>query len=350
MEEISPSFHHRAPSPSSLPTFHHRAPSPAFSFSTLPSQPFSMPPASPVTMLSSSGLDPIKAKNNSNSFYVGNVVVDNGVKSYSQGNYDEAIKQFSTALKMQRLTLGNEHICVAHTLGNIGAVLLSQERYKEATSVLEESLHIKKALLKSRDGGNANTLPYGCTTIKISDTFNNLGNAAFLDGKNHDAMTHYQNSLNELTSGEIPGSVTEIVNCLHNIGNVHCSLYELDEALLALNETLQLIQSTNGMDDLKNVDTLEKIGSIYMNLNRLDEAMTAFSEALRVTKTSLGHQHVDCAPLMYNIGMVYQATGDRDRAIQSFSAALEIYGKNGVEDEYVGVVRQKIMELNAILL
>lgn len=345
-------FQHRAPSALSLnmnmnmepsSPFHHNAPSPAHSLnmntessSTFPSR----------TQLSTSRFptgdtSAVKTKKLSSSFYVGSTLVDNGVQSYMQGRYDQALKQFSTALKTQRLTLGNDHICIAHTLGNIGAVLLKQERFQDASGVLKESLLIKNALrLKPNT-----VLPHSVTVIKISDTLNNLGNAAFLDGKFQDAMSYYQDSLKEITTGEIPGSVIEIADCLHNIGNIHCFLYELDEALLAHTESLQLIQTANGQDDLNAVDTMEKIGSIYLSQHRYDDAMATFVEVLRVTRAALGYHHVDCAPSIYNIGMTYEANGDRRKAKESYLTALSIYQQNDVDDQSVEVVRQRMVKI-----
>lgn len=312
-------------------SFQHRAPSPVHSLNII-TDPY---PLFPSYRVSSPSLK------TSNSFYVGSSLVDNGVQSYQDGRYDQALKQFSTALKTQRLTLGNDHICIAHTLGNIGAVLLSQERFQDAIGVLEESLHIKNALRSNPDAA----LPDSVSVIKISDTLNNLGNAAFLDGNFQDAMSYYQDSLKEITAGEIPGSVTEIANSLHNIGNVHCFLYELDEALLAHTESLHLIQTANGKDDIVAVDTMEKIGSIYLSQHRYDEAMETFAEVLRVTRVVLGYHHVDCAPSTFNIGMTYEAQGDYRKAKESYQTALSIYQQNGVDDKYVEVVRQRMLQI-----
>jgi len=312
-------------------SFQHRAPSPVHSLNII-TDPYPLFPSSRVSSPS------LKT---SNSFYVGSSLVDNGVQSYQDGRYDQALKQFSTALKTQRLTLGNDHICIAHTLGNIGAVLLSQERFQDAIGVLEESLHIKNALRSNPDAA----LPDSVSVIKISDTLNNLGNAAFLDGNFQDAMSYYQDSLKEITAGEIPGSVTEIADSLHNIGNVHCFLYELDEALLAHTESLHLIQTANGKDDIVAVDTMEKIGSIYLSQHRYDEAMETFAEVLRVTRVVLGYHHVDCAPSTFNIGMTYEAQGDYRKAKESYQTALSIYQQNGVDDKYVEVVRQRMLQI-----
>ena len=113
------------------------------------------------------------------------------MEAYSEGEYEKAMKCFSTALKTQRLTLGVNDICIAHTLENYGDVCVSAGKNDEAVEVLKECLQMKLELRakepKSKD-----------YVISITDTLNNLGNAAFLRGNNKSAMAFYQHVINEI--------------------------------------------------------------------------------------------------------------------------------------------------------
>jgi len=280
-------------------------------------------------------------KKSSNFFYVGNTLVENGCESYSEGDFTKSLKCFVTALKTQRLTLGNEHICVAHTLGNIGSVYISLKQFEDAKKILEECLRVK---IKLRSDPTL-TLPPDVEGIVIGDTLNNLGNAAFLNNQYRDAMTYYQDALKEMTAGPFPGNQIEVANCLHNVGIVHGFLYELDDAIMALNESKHIMQSACGNDDLQAADTLEKIGAIYLSQNRADDALNSFVEVLRVSKITLGSNHVDCAPLVYNVGMAYEAKGDTKRAMESYSVALDIYQSNGIQNESVEIIRKRMVDL-----
>ena len=277
------------------------------------------------------------------SFYVSSQLVDSGVQAYYDGEYDKALKSFATALKTQQLTLGSVDIVVAHTLGNISAVYIAMGMLDEAMQVLQECLSVKMAL---RSDPNIR-LPQGCDAIVITDTLNNLGGASFLRGEYYDAMSYYQSLLKELTEGPIPGSKADISSCLYNIGNVHCLLNELDDALMAMAESLQLIQTTltDGNETPQAAEVMEKIGAIYMAQNKFDDAMTAFLEALTITKTALGSEHVDCAVSAYNVGMAYECKGEMRRALESYNAAMEIFHKHGVDNASVDMVRQRIMQL-----
>mmetsp|Transcript_4970 Transcript_4970/g.6081 ORF Transcript_4970/g.6081 Transcript_4970/m.6081 type:complete len:303 (+) Transcript_4970:121-1029(+) len=292
---------------------------------------------SPTLSILSGGSNP------SSSFYVGSQLVDNAVRSYYGGEYDKALKSFATALKTQQLTLGEEDIVVAHTLGNIGCVYIAMGMLDEAMQVLQECLSIK---MKLRSDSSAR-LPPGCEAVILTDTLNNLGSTSFLRGDFIDAMSYYQSCLQELTEGPTPGSKREIADVLYNIGNVHCLLNELDDALMAMAESLQLTQVTlaDGKEEPQAAEVMEKIGAIYFTQNKLDDAMTAFLEALTITKTALGSEHVDCAVSAYNLGLVYEYKGEMRRAIESYNAALDIYHKNGVDDISVDIIRQRLMHM-----
>ena len=276
-------------------------------------------------------------------FYVSSQLVDTAVKLYFDGEYDKALKSFNTALKTQQLTLGDNDIVVAHTMGNIGAVYIAMGMLDDAMRILQECLNIK---MKLRSDPNTQ-LPPGCDVVIISDTLSNLGSTSFLRGEYYDAMSYYQSCLKELTEGPIAGTKSEIADVLYNIGNVHCLLNELDDALMAMAESLQLTHSSlaDGKEEPQAAEIMEKIGAIYMSQNKFDDAMTAFLEALTITKTALGSDHIDCAASVYNVGMAYECKGEMRRAIESYNAALEVFHKNGVDNTSVEMVRQRLMQM-----
>ena len=281
-----------------------------------------------------------KRSRSSNFFYVSSSLVDKGVEAYSGGEYEKAIKCFSTALKTQRLTLGEDDICIAHTLGNYGVACISAGKNDEALEVLKECLQIKLKLKVKAKETKSNE-----HVISITDTLNNLGNAAFFKGNNNSAMTFYHQYLKELTSGDVPGTEIEISNALYNIGTVHTFLDELDDALIALEESLNLVQKALGTEHHLAIETLEKIGSIYLYQGKTEDAMSTFMDVLGMSKAAYGSDHVDCAPSMYNIGLAYEAKGDKRRAMESYRNALSIYKKNGIDTASVDVIRQRMVAI-----
>jgi len=275
------------------------------------------------------------------SFYVATSIVESAVDAFEQGEPEKALKLFATALKTQRLTLGDFDLCVAHTLGNIGSVYINMGWYEDASQVLTESLNIRLKL-RSTPGSN---LPKGCEHVYLYETLINLGSVEFLKGDYIMAMSYFQDCLKEITTGETSGSTEMIANTLYNIGHVHCVLCEFEDGMIAMNESLQLTQSTFGHEDIKAAEIIEKIGCIHMHQNKFDDALSSFIEALRITKMGLGSEHVDCAPSLYNVGLVYELRKETRRAMDSYKAAISIYEKNKVENSDVDRIRQRMMQL-----
>jgi tetratricopeptide (TPR) repeat protein len=281
------------------------------------------------------------------SFYIGSGLVVNALQSYSEGDYDAALKSLVTALKTQRLTLGEVDVCISHTLGNIGAVYLKMgpDWSEDAIEVLEEALKIKMILRSEPQ-----RLPKECKSITLYDTLNNLGSAYILKGDYIQAMSCFQDALKEITAGTDSINSEDIANTLYNIGNVHCLVGEYDDALFAHTESLEIIQSTFGEADAQAAEILEKIGAIHLVKQDVDQAMAAFLEALSITKATLGSDCIDCVPSLYNLAQVHELKGENKQAMEALSTAMDIYQKNlskniPVAEVITEKIQQKMMSL-----
>ena len=277
----------------------------------------------------------------SSSFYVASSIVESALQTYEDGDKEKALRLLATALKTQRLTLGDSDLCVAHTLGNIGSIYISLGWLDDAEQVLQECLNIKSKLRADP----TNDLVKGYDHVEMYDTLSNLGSICFLKGDYYNAMSCYQDCLKEITAGDVAGTASDIANTLYNIGHVHCVLNEYEDALIAMNESLQLIQSTFGHEDVRAAETWDKIGAIQLAENNFDDAMSAFVEALRITKMTLGSDHVDCAPALYHVGLVYEKRHEARRAMESYRAALDIFQKHRIQNKSVEKIRQRMMQL-----
>jgi len=275
--------------------------------------------------------------------YAGQMLVDSGVQYYALGQYDEALRDLTSALQTQRITVGTDHICVAHTLSNIGAVLLKLERYSVAEECLQEALVIKEK--QRQEEGHSST------AITISDTLNNLGNVFFMMGDYNRALSYYERAMEECTSKNDASTTTttstvgEIADILYNMGQVYCFTSNYYDALSKFSEAVELLVKVRGRDDSDIAEIIEKIGAINLYLKRYEDAMEDFEEALRVTRFSLGSYHEQVAPCLYYIGLVHEAQGLYRLAYQSYEDALDVYQSNGIENPSVRLIRNKILDL-----
>ena len=161
--------------------------------------------------------------------YVGSALIESGVNHYNKGEYEKAYKAFTTALKTQRVSFGNDDICIALTLGNLGAVYLQQGNFVEAERVLQESLEIKKRLAPS---------------MLMADTLNNLGNCANMRGDLINSCLYYEEALDEIRSKN--GPRVDEINALFNIGRLEIQREHWTKAMIALSDACRMAKAHYG--------------------------------------------------------------------------------------------------------
>jgi tetratricopeptide (TPR) repeat protein len=279
---------------------------------------------------------------------VGSALIDSGLHHYFRGEHEKALKAFSVALKTQRISLEeSDHISIAHTLGNIGAVYLKQNKLDEAFEVLREALYMKMRLIIAAQSLLPSSESKQQPRILLADTLNNMGNIAYMKGNYEDSMRYYRRALRELREySPTIQARNDLVDCLQNIGRVHLKQMEWEAALTIVEESNKVTREVHGDRHILTVSSLKLIGYIHLAQSRLDEATKAFTEAQSIIVRELGPNHVDNAAAWYNIGMVREAEGKLKDAWEAYNLARAIYFQNGLKQQadHVGVrnVRRSI--------
>lgn len=240
--------------------------------------------------------------------YIGAEIVEHGVELFNIGEYEEALRTFRTALKTQRVSLGDEHVSIALTLGNIGSVCLKLGDLDAAEISLEESLKIKSHL---------------SPTIPIADTLNNLGNVANMRGDYPKSLSYYKKALHEIRQGI--GSKCEEANILFNIGRLEAQQQQWSKALVDLEEACELTRETYGPRDARLAETLDLLGFVNLSIGDFDTAMISFTNALAIHRENQGPINLDVANSLLNIGLVRESKGDLNEAWEAFSIANDLF-------------------------
>jgi Tetratricopeptide repeat len=217
--------------------------------------------------------------------YIGSTLIGSGVEYYSAGEYAKALKAFTTALKTQRVSIGDEDICIALTLGNLGAVHLQQGNLDEAESVLLESLLMKRRLKPQ---------------LIVADTLNNLGNCANLWGDYRKSLEYYREALEDLRNKQ--GRPEDLANTLFNLGRLEIQQQGWDTAMAMLTEALRVSKEIFGVYHSFVAQTLDLIGFVQLSTSDLDAAIISFTKALGIFRRLHGPLHVDVANSLFNVG------------------------------------------------
>jgi tetratricopeptide (TPR) repeat protein len=259
--------------------------------------------------------------------YPGRSFIESGVSYYNEGEYEKALKAFTTALKTQRVSAGDDDICIALTLGNLGSVYLQQNNLDEAERVLQESLDIKKRIAPD---------------IVVADTLNNLGNCANLRGEFEVSLIFYEEALEDIRSKK--GRRADEINALFNIGRLEIQRQHWTKAMIALDEACRSARAHYGTNHVFVAQTLDLMGFVQLSTSKMDASMVSFTGALAIYRRLYGPMHVEVANSLFNVGMVREAKGDLADAWEAYTTARDLYSRLGMEHEHAGytTVRKSI--------
>jgi tetratricopeptide (TPR) repeat protein len=259
--------------------------------------------------------------------YAGCALIESGVHCYNQGEFEKAMKAFTTALKTQRVSVGDDDLCVALTLSNIGAVHLQQNNIDEAERVLQESLELKKRIAPD---------------MILADTLNNLGNCANIRGEYEASLIYYEEALEDIRAKK--GLRTDEINALFNIGRLEIQRQHWTKAIIALNETCRMAREHYGTNHVSVAQTLDLMGFVQLSTAKMDASMVSFTGALAIYRRLYGPMHVEVANSLFNVGMVREANGDLADAWEAFTTARDLYSRLGTPHDHPGytTVRKSI--------
>ncbi len=115
-----------------------------------------------------------------------------------------------------------------------------------------------------------------------------------------------------------------MVSSKNKISENLCAVFELQTALNAAEEALQLAEDHLGVDHLERANALSNIGNVYYLTGQHEKALIEYNEALRITE-SVQHdeKHLYSAPTNLGIGNVYYGKLQYEEAFRYFKNALE---------------------------
>jgi tetratricopeptide (TPR) repeat protein len=244
--------------------------------------------------------------------------LDMGVGNLDQGQFDQAIAQFQTAIQL------DPNDAKAHY--NLGLAYQKQDKLEEAAAAYQKAIQLDPDL---------------------ADAHNNLGLIYYTEGKPEQAIAEYQEAIrinpNDGTAhynlalsyyhqGQLDQAITEYKETVrlnpdnadahYNLGRAYYEQGKLDEAIVAWKENIR-IEPADSMAH-------NNLGRTYFDQGRLAEAVAELGEAINLdVENPLPH---------FNLGLVYREQGLANEAIAEFEAYLELVppdapNRNQVEQE-----------------
>ena len=182
---------------------------------------------------------------------------------YSQmGEFDKAMKSFSTVLMGRTIRLGKHHSLVAEALQMIGDAYIAINEYSKAAKTLEEALRLRKLLLGP---------------MEVAETLNSLSLVYFCCDDTAHAIQLSTQSLKCLKDAVGLDHVL-VAKVKKNLGDYNQSTGILDTAVEDYTESLRIMTIWKGRDHISLSELLNEIGVTYFKMEEFALAKESFTE------------------------------------------------------------------------
>jgi len=212
-----------------------------------------------------------------------------GVAYFSQGRFDEAVKEYQIALEINPASHG------AHN--NMGMVYMKKGMMDEAITEFKETIKIRP-------------------TYAIA--FHNLGLAYKKNGLLDEAEESFKNALR--LKPFFP-------NAHNSMGIIYMEKGLLDEAIKEFSAAIE--QKSDFFEAYQN------LGNIYIRQNRIEEASQEFLKAIKINP--------DYAPSYFGLASAFENKGEKQKAVEYYKRFIETAGDNFTQ--YMEIAYNRIRKL-----
>lgn len=314
----------------------------------------------------------------------------NTANSYSQvgiayaaiENFEKYLEYSQMALEILQKIAGEKHPDTGLFHNNVGDAYMCLEKYPEAIEHLQKALSIhlntkgklKQSTLTAYEnlslayelsGDYENALKNQIEAVRISDKVNKDTDPNNLEvyeragklfnkyGDNENALNYLYHALelrfkiakeDKLPNG--PNPSFELADLCHEIGSVHFSMTNFEEAERMLNNAVNILSDIE--DDAPELrDWTYHLGLALTRQNKHEDALASFKNALARRVKYYGNDHPDIVDAYRMVGHASMASGLKEMALESFNEALNILQRHLPEDhEDIIDIKQILAELN----
>jgi CHAT domain-containing protein len=244
------------------------------------------------------------------------------------GNYPEAGRLFSLAVKIEDQQKSDSHIDRIEARVNFANLLLENGQYDSSEFYLQEALQmIQLAPDKNRSHYNESVHAFNMSFVSLQ---NSIASLKRRKGQTVEAVGILESLVNFLKEvyPEQYDSLREYRTLLSNLGNYHMELGNLDRSR-QLNVVYTRLVQDHPDDPIAYLYALQNMGNIYRLLDQPDSAFLCWTQALDYINLDfyLGSElHLS---ILNNMGELYSSLEEYDKAIAMLHKAREINESRG---------------------
>ena len=169
--------------------------------------------------------------------------------------------------------------------------------------------------------------------------FDTLGHVCYSHSEYVSAMNFFSVALKLLEDNTIrtePNHARRFASILHNMGVLHMSLGDYQQAKECYERALPIQVNVLGPDHVDVARMYENMGNLHRNLGDYQQAKEYYERARSIRLNKLGPDHVDVAMTYLNMGNLHRNLGDNQQAKKYYERGLSILLKTlGPDHAYV---------------
>jgi len=177
---------------------------------------------------------------------------------------------------------------------------------------------------------------------KLARTLNNIGHVHFSNCNYDDALASCRAAL-PLIDAKMEGRTLAAI--WHNISMIHFHQGKMAEALAELDKFLDLATKLLGPDHLQLADALYRKALILFEMGKFQECVQPIEEATRIRKLKLGDNHGSVAEALCLAGKSLLARSEFDAGLELLTECLDIQRKQLNCGEITFEVAQTLLEI-----
>jgi len=252
----------------------------------------------------------------------------------SQGQYDDALKQYFKALYLARQS-DQKDLNFGVIYNNIGVAYRKKGMYNEAITYYKKDLNFSLKKL-------------GDMHPDLAPTYNNIGAVYYFKGDVGEAIPYFKKALRILEKN-YGKNHPQVGAAYNNVGECYYKVGKLDQAIEYLNESLKIKIHTEGENHPDVAASYLNLGKISNENKHYSKALTYYLKALDIKKKALGPDHPEMANIYSALGDVYRNKHLYDKALQVYNKELQLSTKKlgkhhpnvGDTNYRIGLVKQK---------
>ena len=237
-----------------------------------------------------------------------------GVCYKEMNELETALSYYSKAADIKKCHLDKAHLEIIELYVEIGGILTSLHRTKEA----EKYFELASDILLSKKGD-----PFWLLRAKIEESRGDL----YCEEKMFDiAMSLYDSAL-KFKSNILPQDHIEIAITYNRMGAVLLILQKYEEALNCFLKVLAIDLAAYGQNNSEVAKAYSNIGLTYLYLGHNEDAKHNCEEAISITELLFGKESQEYAMNMYLMGNIYEKMNKLYQALVLYDIALGIMEK-----------------------